>query len=242
MAAEGPLHELGAIQIVNSDSQGMGRIGETLRRTLQLAHVMKAWRAGEPGVTDAPAIRRARPPAPRADDEPDDNDRVLRYLAKCTIEPAIVHGISHEVGTLAPGRMADIVLWWATHLGVKPLMVLKGGVVAWTAMGEGNASVHGAEPTRYGPDWGGLGAAAARTSTTFVSKAALDAGFARTTTRRVVAVHGTRGITRDALVANRAAPEDMRVSPVDGTVEVGGRVLAVDPAHVVPLSRRYLLA
>jgi urease subunit alpha len=241
MAAEGPLHELGAIQIVNSDSQGMGRIGETLRRTLQLAHVMKAWRANAPGPADAPEVRRSRPAAP-TDGEPDDNDRVLRYLAKCTIEPAIVHGISDEVGTLAPGRMADIVLWWATHLGVKPLMVLKGGVVAWTAMGEGNASVHGAEPTRYGPDWGGLGAAAARTSTTFVSKAAVDAGFARTTARRVVAVRGTRGLTRDALVANRAVPTDIRVSRVDGTVEVGGRTLAVDPTPVVPLSRRYLLA
>jgi urease subunit alpha len=121
-------------------------------------------------------------------------------------------------------------------------MVLKGGVVAWSAMGEGNASVHGAEPTRYGPDWGGLGAAAARTSVTFVSQAALDAGFAATTGRRVVAVHGTRGLTRDALIANRATPTDMTISPDDGTVAVGGRVLAVEPTVVVPLSRRYLLA
>jgi urease subunit alpha len=242
MAAEGPLHELGAIQIVNSDSQGMGRIGETLRRTLQLAHVMKRWRATEGAVGDAPAIRRLRPAPPPTDDEPDDNDRVLRYLAKCTIEPAIVHGIGDEVGTLAPGRMADIVLWWPTHLGVKPLMVLKAGVVAWSAMGEGNASVHGAEPTRYGPDWGGLGAAAARTSTTFVSQAALAAGFVRTTRRRVVAVRGTRGLTREALVANRAAPAGMRISPVDGTVDIDGRVLAVEPTPAVPLSRRYLLA
>jgi urease subunit alpha len=242
MAAEGPLHELGAIQIVNSDSQGMGRIGETLRRTLQLAHVMKTWREGESGLPDAPAIRRLRPPAPPTDTEPDDNDRVLRYLAKCTIEPAIVHGIGHEVGTLAPGRSADIVLWWASHLGVKPLLVLKNGVVAWSAMGEGNASVHGAEPTRYGPDWGGLGGAPARLSTTFVSQAALDAGFASTTARRVAAVHGTRGLTRDALIANRAVPTAMTVSPVDGTVEIDGRALAVAPTPVVPLSRRYLLA
>ena len=96
-------------------------------------------------------------------------------------------------------------------------------------MGEGNASVHGAEPTRYGPDWGGLGVASARLSTTFVSRAALDAGFAATTARRVVAVHGTRGITRDALVANRATPAGMSISPVDGTVELDGRVLAVEP-------------
>ena len=242
MAAEGPLHELGAIQIVNSDSQGMGRIGETFRRTLQLAHVMKGWRAREPGAPEPPPVRRLRPAVPAPDGEPDDNDRVLRYLAKCTIEPAIVHGIAEEVGTLAPGRMADIVLWWSSHLGVKPLMVLKGGVVAWSAMGEGNASVHGAEPTRYGPDWGALGVASARLSTTFVSQAALDAGFAATTARRVVAVHGTRGITRDELVANRATPVGMSISPVDGTVELDGRVLAVEPTPVVPLSRRYLLA
>jgi urease subunit alpha len=242
MEAEGPLHELGAIQIVNSDSQGMGRIGETLRRTLQLAHVMKAWRAETPGMPDPPAIHRLRPAPAPTDDEPDDNDRVLRYLAKCTTEPAIVHGIGEEVGTLAPGRMADIVLWWASHLGVKPVMVLKAGVVAWSAMGEGNASVHAAEPTRFGPDWGGLGAAAARTSITFVSRAALDAGFAASTSRRVVAVGRTRGLRRDAMVANRAVPADMTISPVDGTVELGGRVLSVDPTPSVPLSRRYLLA
>ena len=242
MAAEGPLHELGAIQIVNSDSQGMGRIGETLRRTMQLAHVMKAWRAAEGKLETSPPVRRLRPQVASGDGEPDDNERVLRYLAKCTIEPAIVHGISREVGSLAPGRMADIVLWQASHLGVKPLMVLKAGVVAWSAMGEGNASVHGAEPTRYGPDWGGFGDAPSRLSTTFVSKAALDAGFASRTARRVIAVTDTRGLTRTDLVANTAAPAGLTVSPVDGTVTLDGRVLACEPTPVVPLSRRYLFA
>jgi len=241
MAAEGPLHELGAIQIVNSDSQGMGRIGETLRRTMQLAHVMKAWRAGERWDEPTP-VRRRRASVAAADGEPDDNERVLRYLAKCTIEPAIVHGIAAEVGSLAPGRMADIVLWHATHLGVKPLMVLKAGVVAWSAIGEGNASVHGAEPTRYGPDWGGSGDAPARLSTTFVSRAALDAGFASRTGRGVVAVHGTRGLTRDDLIANTSTPAGLEVSPVDGTVTLDGRVLACEPTSAVPMSRRYLLA
>jgi urease subunit alpha len=242
MAAEGPLHELGAIQIINSDSQGMGRIGETLRRTIQLAHVMKAWRAGEGAAfDDPPPVGRMRSAA-EGDGEPDDNERVLRYLAKCTVEPAIVHGISEEVGSLAPGRMADIVLWDASRFGVKPLMVLKAGVVAWSAMGEGNASVHAAEPTRYGPDWGGLGDAATRLSVTFASRASLDAGFARTTRRRVVAVHGTRGLTRDDLIANTAAPRGLAVSRVDGTVELDGRVLACAPTATVPLSRRYLLA
>jgi len=241
MAAEGPLHELGAIQIVNSDSQGMGRIGETLRRTMQLAHVMKAWRAGE--GWDAPApVKRRRSAVAATDGEPDDNERVLRYLAKCTIEPAIVHGIATEVGSLASGRMADIVLWHATHFGVKPLMVLKAGVVAWSAIGEGNASVHGAEPTRYGADWGGSGYAPARLSTTFVSLAALDAGFARRTGRRVVAVRGTRGLTRDDLIANTTTPTGLEVSPVDGTVTLDGRVLVCEPTSAVPMSRRYLLA
>jgi urease subunit alpha len=241
MAAEGPLHELGAIQIVNSDSQGMGRIGETLRRTIQLAHAMKAWRAGE--AFDGPEpVRRLRATVASGHGDPDDNERVLRYLAKCTTEPAIVHGIAEEVGSLAPGRMADVVLWEPSRFGVKPVMVLKAGVVAWSAIGEGNASVHGAEPTRYGPDWGGTGDAPTRLSTTFVSQTALDAGFASTAGRRVVAVKGTRRLTRADLIANRAAPSGLQVSAEDGTVTIDGRVLACEPTEVVPLSRRYLLA
>jgi urease subunit alpha len=246
MAAEGPLHELGAIQIVNSDSQGMGRIGETMRRTFQLADAMKAWRGIEAGDgwDPAPAVRRLRPAAAPTDDEPDDNERVLRYLAKVTTEPSLVHGIVDEVGSLAPGRLADVVIWRATHFGVKPLLVLKAGIVAWSAMGEGNASVHGAEPTRYGSDWGGLGDAAARLSLTFVSRAAVDAGFAPAlgTHRRVVSVRGTRGLTRKVMVANTASPADLTISPVDGTVSIADRVLASEPVPSVTLSRRYLLA
>ncbi|HEX6581925.1 MAG TPA: urease subunit alpha [Actinomycetota bacterium] len=230
MEAEGPLHDLGAISIVNSDSQGMGRIGETLRRTFQLAHAMKVAAA----TTEAGGSGR---------DEPDDNDRVLRYLSKVTEEPARVHGISDEVGSLSSGRLADLVLWEASHFGVKPVMVFKGGVVAWTAIGEGNASVHGAEPTRYGPDWGGTGLAPARVSTTFVSAAAIDAGIARTlgTRRRLVAVRGTRAIRRDGLARNRTVPS-IEVSAADGTVTLDGRVLRIDPVTEVRLSRRYLLA
>jgi urease subunit alpha len=226
MEAEGPLHDLGAISIVNSDSQGMGRIGETVRRTFQLAHAMKVAMASKEGG-----------------DHLDDNDRVLRYLAKVTEEPARVHGISDEVGSLSPGRIADLVLWEASHFGVKPVMVFKGGVVAWTAIGEGNASVHGAEPTRYGTDWGGTGLAPARVSTTFVSAAAIDAGIARTlrTRRRLVAVRGTRAIRRDSLARNRTVPP-IEVSAADGTVTLDGRVLRTDPVTEVRLSRRYLLA
>ncbi|MGH2640486.1 MAG: urease subunit alpha [Actinomycetota bacterium] len=231
MEAEGPLHDLGAISIVNSDSQGMGRIGETVRRTFQLAHAMKAAAMQTEGGND------------RGDDDLDDNDRVLRYLAKVTEEPARVHGIAEEVGSLSPGRLADLVLWEASHFGVKPVMVFKGGVVAWTAIGEGNASVHGAEPTRYGPDWGATGLAPARVSTTFVSAAALDAGIARTlgTRRRLVAVRGTRAIRRDDLARNRTVPP-IEVSAADGTVTLEGRVLRTDPVTEVALSRRYLLA
>jgi urease subunit alpha len=246
MAAEGPLHDLGAISIVNSDSQGMGRIGETIRRTWQLAHAMKSWRATSLGTgwPEAPVARRARPrpAASLADDGlgPDDNERVLAYLARYTTEPAIVHGAAAEVGSLEPGRLADIVLWEPSKFGVRPFLVIKGGVVAWSAMGEGNASVHGAEPTAYGPDWGATGDAAARLSTTFVSAAAAQAGFGGTR-RRVAAVRGTRGLTRSDLVANTAVPE-IEVSPDDGEVTIGGRVLSSEPVAEVPLSRRYLLA
>ena len=160
-----------------------------------------------------------------------------------TEEPARVHGIAHEVGSLAPGRLADLVLWEASSFGVKPVMIFKGGVVAWSAMGEGNASVHGAQPTRYGPDWGATGVAAAAVSTTFVSAASLDAGIVGRlgTRRRVVPVRGTRSIRRVDLARNRTAPA-IEVSPEDGTVTLDGHVLRTEPIGEVPLSRRYLLA
>jgi urease subunit alpha len=221
MAAEGPLHDLGAISIVNSDSQGMGRVGETVRRTFQLAHVMKAW-AGTAGD--------------------DDNDRVLRYLAKVTIEPARTHGIEGDVGSLLPGRLADVVLWRPSRFGVKPELVLKAGQFAWGALGEGNASVEGSEPTRYGPHWGGLGSAPPALSTTFVSEAALEAGIRERlgSRRRFVAVAGTRSVRRASLERNTAVPA-IEVDPGDGTVRLDGEVLAVEPVAEVPLSRRYLL-
>jgi urease subunit alpha len=249
LAAEGPLHELGAISIINSDSQGMGRIGETIRRTWQLAHVMKAWRAGAEGNRwpDAPPVRRAvpRPAASLADDGlgQDDNERVLRYLAKYTIDPAIVHGISGDVGTLAPGRLADIVLWQPGYFGVKPELSLKCGHFAWGPMGEGNASVEGAEPRRYGAHWGGHGRAPGSLAVTFVSRAALDSGLAARLggERSLVPVSGTRSVERGRLIAGRACPQIM-VDPADGTVRLDGRVLAVAPVAEVPLSRRYVLA
>lgn len=248
MAAEGPLHDLGAISIVNSDSQGMGRIGETIRRTWQLADAMKAWRSGTGGQgwPDAPAIARARPrpAASLAEDGlgPDDNERVLAYLAKYTIDPAITHGVSAEVGTLAPGRLANIVLWRPGYFGVRPELVLKSGHPAWGALGEGNASVEGAEPRRYAAHWGGYGLAPATLSVTFVAQAALDGGIARRigSRRRFAAVSGTRAVRRAALTAGRACPQ-VEVDPRDGTVTLDGRILAAQPAAEVPLSRRYLL-
>jgi urease subunit alpha len=243
MAAEGPLHELGAISIVNSDSQGMGRIGETIRRTWQLAHAMKHWRETPLGAgwPDAPLPRER---AARKGDAPGthDNERVLRYLAKYTAEPARVHGIEREVGSLRPGRLADIVLWRPSHFGVRPELVLKDGWFAWGPVGEGNASVEGAEPRRYGPQWGALGTAPAALSTTFVSAAALaeDIGHRLGSRRRFVAVRDTRSVRREGLVANTISPP-VEVDRNDGTVYLGRRVLRAEPAAEVPLNRRYLL-
>jgi urease subunit alpha len=246
MAAEGPLHELGAIQIIASDSQGMGRIGETVRKTWQLAHAMKIWRGTEEGDGWPSDFKRRNATGALAA-EPvaagDDNDRALRYLAKYTIEPAIAHGLSQHVGTLAPGRLADVVLWSPVSFGVRPALVIKGGLPAWGPLGEGNAAVTLAEPVRYGAHWGGVGAVAAMNSALFVSRAGADQGVAaRTGTRRqVIPVQGCRQLTRDALWANREALP-IEVDVRDGTVFLDGRVLATAPVTSVPLSRRYVLA
>ena len=223
MAAEGPLHELGAIAITNSDSQGMGRIGETLRRTLQLAHVMKSWAA------DSHAG--------------DDNARVLRFLAKCTIEPAITHGVSHHVGSLRPGRLADIVLWKPAWLGVKPEVVLKSGYPTWGSYGEGNATVEGAEPRRFVAGWGGRGLAPASISVTFVS-GGIDANAFRQrlgSSRQHLPVERTRGLTRADLHLNKSTA-DVEVDPTDGTVRLEGEVLAVEPSDDLPLNRAHFLS
>jgi urease subunit alpha len=223
MAAEGPLHELGAIAIVNSDSQGMGRMMETVRRTFQLAHVMGNW--------DQTVL---------GDDPYDATERVLRYLAKVTIEPAITHGVSDQVGSLRVGRMADIVLWEPAYFGVKPALVLKSGMAAWGPLGEGNATVERAEPTRYRTDWGGRPRAAGSLSATFVSSAATGSPGLRRLGREIIAVRGTRGLTRDSLVRNRSVAA-VEVDVTDGSVTLDGRPLAIPPVTDVPLSRRFLL-
>ena len=237
MAAEGPLHELGAIQLINSDSQGMGRIGETIRRTWQLAHAMKGWRDADDGAgwDDAPQVASATGNG--------DNDRILRYLAKYTVDAARVHGIASEVGSLAPGCLADVVLWHPASFGVRPAAVVKGGVVAWGPRGGGNASVHLAQPTTLGPDWGGTGNAPSALSVVFASRAADDADLRGTlrTRRRVVVADGIRSVTRASLVAN-GATADVVIDADAEEVRLGGRVVRTAPVAQVPLSRRYLLA
>jgi urease subunit alpha len=229
MTAEGPLHDLGAIQIINSDSQGMGRMMETVRRAFQLASVMTAWRGS--------TLKR---PVDE-DGIPDDTERVLRYLAKVTIEPAITHGLAEHVGSLRPGRLADIVLWKPAWFGAKPELVIKGGMPAWAPLGEGNATVERAEPTRYRPDWGGTGRAAVRLGTTFVGAGGLSIARKRAPAGRTVLPIGrTRGLSRSDLLMNRAAPP-IQVDVTDGSVTLDDRPLAVDPVDEVPLSRRYFL-
>ena len=171
-----------------------------------------------------------------------DNERVLRYLAKVTAEPALVHGVADEVGSLLPGRLADVVLWAPASFGVKPALVLKAGHFAWGPLGEGNASVEGAEPSVAGPHWAAMGSAPAAVSTTFVSRAALEAGLRERlgSRRRFVAVCGIREVRRSSLVANTAVAP-IEIDPGDGTVRLDGRPLTSPPADEVPMSSRYLL-
>ncbi|HUQ77723.1 MAG TPA: urease subunit alpha [Patescibacteria group bacterium] len=233
MAAEGPLHDLGAIQIINSDSQGMGRIMESVRRSLQLASVLTRWRGS--------TLMRAGTGEGADPDERDDNERVLRYLAKVTIEPAITHGISDHVGSLRPGRLADIVLWKPTWFGAKPELVLKSGVAAWGPLGDGNASVERAEPTRYRPDWGAAPGVAPRLGVTFAAASSADVLRRRSVGgREVVPIGQTRGLTRADLWLNRATAP-IEIDPTDGRVTLGGDLLAIEPVDDLPLSRRYFL-
>jgi len=187
-----------------------------------------------PGLPDDPGL--ADP------DDRDDTDRVLRYLAKVTIEPAIAHGLADHVGSLRPGRLADLVLWKPAFFGVKPEWVFKGGYPAWAPLGEGNATVERAEPTRYRADWGGLATVAPTVAVTFVSSAVDRSALARrlATRRALVPVRGVRGLTRSSLHANRATvPVEIDVRT--GEVSLAGRRLEVAPVREVPLGRRYLL-
>ncbi|TQS27002.1 urease subunit alpha [Microbispora sp. KK1-11] len=222
IAAENALHDLGAISIVNSDSMGMGRVAETIRRTWQLAHLQ--------------ALRTEAP-------QPD-NARVLRYLAKLTLNPAVAHGIAHEVGTLQPGRLADIVLWNPAWFGTKPELVIKAGFVAWGVSGSGSGSTRLTQPRIYRPYFGGLGDAPARLSRIFVAHEALDSADAREALPaglRYAAIRRARGLTRADMCRNTATPR-VEVSREPGPVLVDGAEVHVDPATEVPLSRLHHFA
>src|SRR5713101_3294445 len=222
IAAEDILHDLGAISMMSSDSQAMGRVGEVVLRTWQTAHKMRQQRG------------------PLAGDGPADNTRIKRYLAKYTINPAITHGISDVVGSIEVGKLADLVLWRPAFFGVKPELVLKGGMIAWAAMGDPNASIPTPQPVLYRPMFGM--AARHSTSVTFVSAAALAAGVrARLGLgKQAVAVHNTRQLGKRDMKLNDATPT-ITVDPETYRVEADGEWLTCAPAQSLPMAQRYFL-
>jgi len=224
IAAEDILHDLGAISMMSSDSQAMGRVGETITRTWQTAHKMKVQR----GPLDGDSSR-------------SDNARVKRYVAKYTINPAIAHGISHAVGSIEPGKIADLVLWRPGFFGVKPSMVLKGGMIATALMGDPNASIPTPQPVHYRPMFGSF-AGGLKKSFTFVSQAAYDAGIARelNLAKTVIPIRATRGLRKRDMIHNGATPH-MEVDPETYEVRADGRLLVCEPAAVLPLAQRYFL-
>ncbi len=226
IAAEDILHDLGAFSIISSDSQAMGRVGEVLIRTWQTADKMKRQRG-------------------RLAEETGDNDnlRVRRYIAKYTINPAIAHGLSREIGSVEPGKRADLVLWSPAFFGVKPEMVLIGGVIAAAPMGDPNASIPTPQPVHYRPMFGAHGKALTSSSVTFVSKAALDAGLRDRlgTAKPMVAVENTRGaISKASMKLNDAMPH-IEVDPETYEVRADGMLLTCEPATVLPMAQRYFL-
>ena len=221
MAAEDVLHDLGLIHMTSSDSQGMGRIGETLRRTFQLASVMKD----------------ARGPQGRHD-----NERVLQYLAKTTINPAIAHGMGHEIGSLEVGKLADVVLWEPGWFAVKPFLVLKAGFPTWGAVGDPNASTAFSQPTQVAAQIGAIGTAPSRLSVAFVSEASITGGGADLipTGKRRSAVSGTRALSAADMVRNTATAT-VRVDPTTHAVTVNGEIVETPAIRDVPLSALHLL-
>ena len=225
IAAEDILHDLGAISMFSSDSQAMGRVGEVIIRTWQTAHKMKEQRGPLPGDTDR-----------------HDNFRVKRYLAKYTINPAIAHGISHEVGSVEVGKWADLVVFKPAFFGVKPALILKGGFIAMAAMGDPNASIPTPQPVHYRPMFGSYGGALTRSSLTFVSQAGMAAGIGQRfgLHKPLVAVKGIRGIGKRDMVHNHYAPR-MEVDAQTYTVRADGQLLTCEPAVSLPMAQRYFL-
>ncbi len=225
IAAEDILHDLGAFSMMSSDSQAMGRVGEVVTRTWQTAHKMKLQRGALAG-----------------DSERNDNQRVKRYIAKYTINPAIAHGIAHEVGSVKVGKLADLVLWKPAFFGAKPALVIKGGMIVAAPMGDANASIPTPQPVHYRPMFAALGRARSATSVLFVSKLALDAEVGRTLEleRRLVAVRGTRSIGKKDMVLNDYQPH-MEVDAQTYEVRADGQLLQCEPAKVLPLAQRFFL-
>jgi len=225
IAAEDILHDLGAISMFSSDSQAMGRVGEVILRCWQTAHKMKAQRGPLAGDTDR-----------------NDNARVKRYAAKLGINPALTHGIAHEVGSVEVGKWADLVLWQPAFFGVKPALVLKGGFIAMAAMGDPNASIPTPQPVHYRPMFGSFGGALAQGSLTFLSQAGIAAGVpARAGLRKTVAaVQGCRTVTKHDMVHNDWLPK-MEIDAQTYEVRADGQLLTCEPATELPMAQRYFL-
>ena len=225
IAAEDILHDLGAISMMSSDSQAMGRVGEVIIRTWQTAHKMKVQRGKLP-----------------TDTQQNDNGRVKRYIAKYGINPAIAHGISHEVGSIEVGKWADLVIWRPAFFGVKPSVVLKGGFIALAAMGDPNASIPTPQPVHYRPMFGSFGGALARGSLTFVSQLAMqsDVGGQYGLSKMLTAVKNIRQVGKRHMVHNDYTPR-MDVDPQTYAVKADGQLLVCEPADILPMAQRYFL-
>jgi urease subunit alpha len=225
IAAEDILHDLGVFSMMSSDSQAMGRIGEVVTRTWQTAHKMKVQRGPLSG-----------------DSSRNDNSRVKRYVAKYTINPAITHGVASHVGSVEPGKLADLVLWRPAFFGVKPEMVVKGGFIAWSVMGDANASIPTPQPVFYRPMFGSFARAIGSTGLAFLSKAALEADVPRKIglAKQAVAVENCRRIGKQDMIHNSATPK-LEVDPETYEVRADGELLTCEPASVLPLAQRYFL-
>jgi urease subunit alpha len=225
IAAEDILHDLGAFSMISSDSQAMGRVGEVITRSWQTAHKMKVQRGALP-----------------EDSARNDNYRARRYVAKYTINPAITHGIAHEVGSIEVGKLADLVLWRPAFFGAKPALIIKGGMIVAAPMGDPNASIPTPQPVHYRRMFGALGGARAATSVSFVSQAALDGdvGSRLGLRKRLLAVSGTRTLRKRDLILNDYLPQ-IEVDPQTYEVRADGKLLTCEPASVLPLAQRYFL-
>ena len=213
------MHDMGAISMIGSDAQAMGRVGETIIRTWQTAHVMAAKRGGA------------------------GNERLKRYVAKYTICPAITHGIADHVGSVEPGKWADLVLWKPAFFGVKPELVLKGGMIAYAQMGDANASIPTPQPVHYRPMFAAFGKALTASSVVFTSKAAVSSGLARRLgiDKKLHAVENTRGgISKKSMIHNGATPK-IEVDPETYEVRADGELLTCAPAEVLPMAQRYFM-